>query len=383
MRTTAFLSALVLVNLAALELLNALYEAFHKGHTQGLADRAKGARPAGWLALALYPLTLLRVLVAYVALAGEKVSLYLHELSHAAAQAAFLARPRVVMCKNGGFAQALPWIKGFPFNWVYAVGQLMGRGVISMAPALVMGAMLYAALHFLLPLPTGTLGGLEATLVSAADTPQGLWAAVRSVVRFFLQALQHGNALGVVGMVIAGLLLISHLTPSSVDFWIARYALPGYGAAAVLATGLYQRSAIPTVLLLAIGALGVASLPLFARPKAWTGDFGRGIVTFLLACGGIGLAVKFGARGEGANPVAALQASVAAVAVVLLLSATLYAVLLAGFAASTVLTFRLGPIWRLLRGVPRELAMVFTFFNTCETCNLHYTRVCDGCGRKA
>src|SRR5262245_37613851 len=127
------LVVLVLLLFAVLELLNALYEAFHKGHTTALLESRGQPVPAP-----LWPLHAVRLLVGWIALAGERVSLLLHELAHALGQLVFLGRPRIVLCKNGGFAQARPWLPWRPAQWAFAIGQLLGRGVICMAPALVL-----------------------------------------------------------------------------------------------------------------------------------------------------------------------------------------------------------------------------------------------------
>jgi hypothetical protein len=374
-KTTLILLGCIAGLLAALEILNALYEAFRHGMIEDWNRRAEKVRKEGAsiLRLLLLPVVLVRFAIIGVGLFGRFVSLILHEASHALAQLAFLGRPQIVLCKNGGYSQAQPWARAIPLMLLHKVGYVLGGGVMALAPIVAMSALLYLLVALLTPLDLRAIIGQAAYLLQARD-----FAALREIGESFVRAFELASALGIAGLVIGVLLVAPGMTPSSTDYYESRYHLVAYAAAAVASTqALAMSPRAMTIAFFASLVLGVA-LSILRTP------FGRAAIGlgcfFLTSAVIVGLG-RYGVLGR--DPLHLLQGGLAALAVVLLLAALVYVAFVALFLVATLLTFRPSAIIGVLRLAPRELASVFTTFDTCTRCNVHFRKVCDGCGRTA
>ncbi len=365
MTSTLVLLAVVLGLLLVLEILNALFDAICEGLA---ADMARKEPVPIWL---IVP-TLLRFGLAVVAKVGMYVSLWVHELSHAGAQLLFGGRPRVVLLKNGGYAQSSPWPFGIPARIVHIVGGTLGRGVSATAPILVSSALLVALLVGITDLSWAELPRLGAAI--AGDLHLGFVDDVVADTWHLFTGASWWIWPVVVGV---GLLLAPGMTPSSVDYVNARVPLLAYSAAAITCTAVGTRApgALWAVAAIA-GAVG-AGAALFARPDKVREAAGG----YLLSTGALALAMALCAWRTSYTAVGALHAGLAVLAWALGLAAALLAGLVAVFLALSLVSLRPRTLWYTLRVVPKHLIDLVRPFSTCDRCRIHYRGKCEGCGR--
>lgn len=369
------LGGLVLL-IVVLELCNAYFEllvntqraALDEDIERGRADRGPVARV--WLGV--------RVGVAKLVAGMALVSLYVHELMHAAVQLASGAKPRIVLCKNGGYAEARPWLESNFYNLVVALGTGLLRGVCGMAPLLGGSALIYASVRYAAPLEPGTLGELGET-IAAAGSATALVGALFDAIGALLAAIGSAPAWAIALILLVALVLGWGLTPSSADFHNAAPHLLAYALAYLSAAAL-----LPSVAaLLAIAALG---LPLYLFVLIRFNVFGLPwlIGGYASSCGLLGVLALLGVLGP--DPAMGLAGGLASLLVLLGLASSAYALFLA-------LLFALALVNKPSRAFvvrkygddrgPGVLASLVTSFDTCTRCKLHFRGRCDGCGRTA
>ena len=364
MKSTLALLAIVFVLLAILEILNAFYAAFVRGTAEDMSE------DDGEISLVRLPFELLRRGVAVLSWVGQMVSLIGHELAHAAMQLVFLGRPRVVLCKNGGYAASTPWIEAPPAQLAHGVGFVAGGGLMSLGPILVMGAIVYGLFAWLTPLDgRSILNGADA--LAAHLSARGVWHAAVGYVK----VLGHTSWWRVLAVVVVMLVLAPCMTPSSLDYYSARYHLPGYAIGVTGAVWAFsQPRAVGTGLIVVCAVVTVASL--FAlekfKPVLLVGAAAA-------ACGALLVAQKLRLLGD--DPTTAVKRLLAVVALGLVLAAMLYVAFVIYFVLTAVLALRFGALGKMLACVPDELYEVFVSFDTCTDCNIHFRKTCDGCGR--
>ncbi|HEU0029160.1 MAG TPA: hypothetical protein VFQ53_00915 [Kofleriaceae bacterium] len=365
MATTLVLVALILGLLLVLEILNALYDSIIEGIAVDLARR----EPVPvWLA----PIALVRWLVAHVlARLGGTVSLWLHELSHAAVQLVLGGRPRVVLLKNGGYAQARPWNTSPTARFVYALGGNLGRGVMCVAPILVGSALVVALLVVLTPLTAADVPAAGQSLAAHPDV-----AHARSLASTIWHAIA-GSPWWTWPVAIAACLVLAPcMTPSTVDYEQGRVHLLAYALAAIVTSVVAARTPqLAWLLAVLAAASGLAAMRIrHAHLRHLVA--GAALSTSVLA---LGLAVV--AWRTSLTALSALHALLGTIAFALGLAAAVYVAFVVGFLALSLLALRPRTLWYTLRAVPRHLIDLVRTFDTCDRCGIHYRRRCDGCGR--
>lgn len=366
------LLALVVV----LELANAYFEllvntqraALDEDIEQGRAQRGPLAR--AWLGV--------RVAFAQLIAAMAFVSLYVHELMHALVQLASGAKPRIVVCKNGGYAEARPWMEGRVYNLLVALGTGLLRGVGGMAPLLGGSTLIYLSVASGASLKPGTLGELGRGIAAAASTGDRL-AAIVAAIGQLLAAIAGAPAWAIVLIGLVALVLGWGLTPSSADFHNAAPHLLGYALAYLSAAALLPRVG----LLFGVALLG---LPLYLALLIRKAPLGLPWLVggYASSCGLVGLLALAGVLGD--DPQQGLAAALGSLLVLLGLAAAAYA----GFLA---LLFALALVNRPSQAFVRRkygdakgpglLASLVMDFETCTRCKMHFRGRCDGCGRTA
>ncbi|MFV8755435.1 hypothetical protein ACNOYE_33200 [Nannocystaceae bacterium ST9] len=375
--TSHFVLLGVLVGLiVALELLNAYFELLFNTQKAALEeDIEKGRRGSGainqvWLGL--------RVSGSKLVEGMAFVSLYFHELMHAIVQLASGAKPRIVLCKNGGYAESRPWGKSGIYNLAVALGTGLLRGVCGMAPLLGGSAVIYLCVRYLAPLEPGTLGMLGDS-VGAASSTGGMLAALGQATWHLLAAIGGAPIGAIVVIVLVALTLGWGLTPSSADFHNAAPHLLAYALAYLSAAAWLPSSG----LLIAIGVLGVP-VYLFALLKLNRFGIPWLIGGYTMSCGLLGLLALFGALGPA--PALGLASGLASLIVVLLLASSLYAVFLIGLFGLAMINKPSRAFVQRKYGTqtgPGVLGSLVRSFDTCTSCKLHFRGKCDGCGRTA
>lgn len=375
MRETGILLALTFGLLVALEVLNALYDAFRKGMFEDHSSHgSRSKKPPSGVRLLLLPLLVVRWLILTFMYYTRIVSLMLHEVMHAIAQLAFGGRPRIVLCRNGGYAQSRPWSNIALFRVLYNAGGSLGSGVTSLAPILGMSAMLYAVLVFIAPIEPDAYQALAEVLLVEPNVQ-----ALRGIGEVWLDTLRMASVAGTAGFVAFALVVAPSMTPSSTDYYHARYHLLAYVAATLIAVRVFGEAERATWMMLVAGLVVGIPFGVFRTPL---GRFGRNLLGGLgLTCAALAGAGLLGFLGD--DPARGLQRALAGLVVVLVLAAIVYVAFIALFLVATVLTFRFGAYWRVLARVPKELISVFRKFDTCTQCNVHFRNVCDSCGRTA
>lgn len=389
---------LTLVLLFVLELLNAFYRSLNEAQAEDIqrdADAAKAAEEAsgseeaadgeakpppgcreslGLIFGGLY--MMLRASLSLVTVLGTAVSLYFHEVMHALVQLLMGARPRIVICQNGGYAEPLPWVGG-PLGQVpLAFGYLLLGGVAGMAPVLGGSLVFYLLLDWLSPLDYAALRAQAQVLVDAS--PGGLPAALAGSAQLFLASAWEAGFLRSLPVLVAGALLANNLTPSSTDFVHSAYHLAAYAVAFVAGGALFGATAWAAWLLLGLGiGLVVACLLLMQDERRWNLSLGTLGMTWMA------FAVLHWAGALGSAPQQALSVGLALVIQLLLLGALMCAVFLVLFLGVNLLGLQLDALALTVKKVPKHLRDVFTVFSTCKDCRLHFHDVCDGCGRSA
>ena len=374
MRETGILIVYAVGLLVALEVLGAIYDAFRIGMLQDFNNRSRKREPLSGLALLLIPFLIIRFVVLAFMHYTRSVSLVIHELMHAIAQAALGGRPRIVLCRNGGDAQSRPWLRVGPLRLVYDLGATFGQGIMSLAPILGTSAILYAVLVVVTPIGPGAIEQLAAGLLADPGAASG-----RVLAHVLFDTLMLGSVLGIAGFVAASFIVAPSMTPSSTDYYHARYHVPVYAAAVIIAVHVFGRPVVATWIMLAAGL--VVGIP-FGAYKTPLGNWGRSLL------GGLGLscAILAGANLAGLlgdDPAHGLQLGLSGLVVLLVMAAMIYAAFIAVFLAATLLTFRPGALWQVAKHIPREILSVVQKFDTCTSCNLHFRKTCDGCGRSA
>lgn len=363
----------VLVGLiVVLELLNAYFELLFNTQKAALdedieASQAKGASPRMWLGL--------RIAGSKLIAGMAFISLYFHELMHALVQLAAGAKPRIVLCKNGGYAEARPWADSSGYNLVLALGTGLLRGVSGMAPLLGGSVVIFACVRFLAPLEPGTLATLAQSVGSATSFGATLAALVKGL--WLVLAAIGGAKIWAIAIIVSVALILGWgLTPSSADFANSAPHLLGYALAYLSAAALLPQ-AWP---LLAIGAIGV---PLYLFTLVKFNRFGIPWIlgAYSMTCGLFGLLAATGVLGESANM--GLATALAGLIMVLLVAASFYLVFLVALFGLALIN---SPSRAFVRrhaspGAPGVLGSLVTSFDTCTACKLHFRGTCDGCGR--
>jgi len=365
----------VYVLLYVLEVVNALYRSFVHGHATDLQDAV--AQKGGTINILNLPLLLRWLFVA--ALVGSRtVSLLFHEGMHAAGQALALGRPRVALCKNGGYAEATPWSSSWPASYGFFFGSQLLQGAISMAPLLGGVAVFYGVALLATPLDFDFVGRMSEALEAGAGSAGalGLGKALLAVFTATLQAVVRAPWWGVAAVLLVGVLLGNSLTGSSTDFSISIFALLAYGLATVGGSAALLYSPLPLAVLFGAGlVLVLGFLKLSGGKRRWPDLFGTTGLSLML------LAALSGVGALGAAPVAGLQRGLSFLVFLLVYALVVYAVAVALMVAISVVTLDLGPIGLALKNLPGELASAFRPFDTCLDCNMHFREACDGCGR--
>ncbi len=361
--------------IAVLEVLNAYFELLFNTQKAALDEDieqgrlGKGAINQVWLGL--------RISGAKLVAGMAFISLYFHESMHALVQLASGAKPRIVLCKNGGYAEARPWGKSGVYNLVVALGTGLLRGVCGMAPLLGGSTVIYLCVRFLAPLEPGTLGLLGDSVGSASSIGAMLTALVQSL--WLLIAAIGSAKLWAIGVIVLVALILGWgLTPSSADFYNAAPHLLAYALAYLTAAMLLPASA-------ALIAIGVFGVPVYLFTLIKFNRFGIPwlIGGYTMSCGLLGLLGLFGLLGD--SPPAGLASGLAALILMLLLASSFYVVFLAvlyGLAlvnspSHAFVTRKYGSN----AGGPGVLRSLVTSFDTCTACKLHFRGTCDGCGR--
>lgn len=367
MLTVVILVVAIFALIALLEVLNALFDAFHHGFAEGLDVQ----RPPGLANLLMLP----ALGFGYVLRAAASVSLLIHEASHALFQGLGFAKPQIVLCSNGGYAKPRPWSRAQPFLIPYAFGQWALDGFISMGPIIVASTLAYVALHFLAGLQLSDVAAQLAAAEAALNGFKSLPSSLGGLAHYLLDTLRAMPVWKIAVFGVIGVMLSPSMTASSVDFHLSRYTLPAYGFSVVAAALLLTKA--PAAGLIMVGG-GFACVVLFLYLRSETRDWPSFISSFgfsQILLGALTLAKVFTPSLFGLTRM--LSASV--------LGLTLAALVLVGFMALMVvmslLTLQLRPLWLMLKEAPGELKSIFEVFSTCEDCAMHFRGKCDGCGR--
>lgn len=360
------LLGVVVALIFVLELLNALYDSFVEGHLKAtVRDPKRG------------PLQLLRAPFMLILAGSRSVGLIFHELAHAAVQALGGSRPRVVLCKNGGYAEPSPWASHPVAFMVAGYGNTLLGGLACLAPLLLGSAVLWLLVRFVAPLDAVDVGRHLDTWV-AASAPAGLSAlpaAIWGTIRLYVTEIFAAGAGRTAIILVGGLLLAGALTPSSTDFAVGKYHFVAYLLAGSCAQALYLFVPGAGGVLLGVGLVAFVGFHFIMARGRWAFLFG----TFGLTC--ITLAILGFVGVLGADPALGLRVAAAALAMGLLLAVAFYLVFMVLLVALSLITFRLSPIGLMFVGAPRHLAQVFSVFHTCVDCNLHFHGDrCDSCG---
>jgi hypothetical protein len=365
---------LVLVGLiVALELLNAYFEALFNTQRAALDEdiergrQASGAVNTVWLGL--------RLSGSKVVSAMAFASLYVHELMHAIVQFISGGRPRIVICKNGGYAEARPWAKSPGANLIMALGNGLLRGVSGMAPLLGGSALIFLCVRFLAPLEPGTLGTLGDSIAGATGVG-GILTALGHSLWVLVAAIGGAKLWAIAVIVLVALILGWGLTPSSADFYNSAPHLLAYLLAYLTAAMLLPS---PWTLL----GIGVIGVPMYLFSLAKLNRFGLPwlIGGYTMSCGLVGLLALFGVI-DGASGLASGLASLVAM---LLLAGCFYTLFVG---ALFLLALVNSPSRAFVQrkygsGGPGILGSLVTSFDTCTSCKMHFRGTCDGCGRTA
>lgn len=370
------LLALLLTLIIALELLNAYFERLFNTQRAALDEDIESGRERGgvgnsvWLGL--------RVFAAKLIAGMAFVSLYIHELMHALAQLASGSKPRIVVCKNGGYAEARPWRESGAAKLVTALGTGLLRGVCGMAPLLGGSLLVYLTVRFTVPLEPGALTMLAADVAAAPSLTASLGAVLGSLSTLILAIVSAPIWAAAVIMLVT-LVLGWGLTPSSADFHNAAPHLLAYLLAYLSAVAL---AAQPWTLI-AIGAVGVL-VYLFVLIKIGANWIAWLVGGYTMSCGVLGLLALLGLLG--AAPDAGLGQGLASLIILLGLTSCLYAVFLVVLFGLALINSPSAAFVRRNAGDAVELgvlASLVTSFDTCTSCKLHFRGRCDGCGRTA
>lgn len=336
------------------ELLDAGFRSVHEGQVE---DVDRDVKEKAGLLRALY--NLLRALVSGAIGIGAFVGLVFHETMHALVQLAMGMRPRIVLCRNGGYAEGRPWFGGIGVLPLLFTRPALG-GVCSMAPILGGGLLYFAILLWRTPKETAHVRTEAAAL---AERP----ARLPAVALEQIATVRRAGFLAMLPLVLVGLVTVQGLTPSSVDFVNARHHLPGYGIGAVLAVLLLERG-----LRWALLAAGIALFVLFVVTIRRTRDW-----PLLFGSAGATLLVLFGLGASASSVLAGL----AMLAQVLLFAALVVGAFLGILVLLNAIGLQFDALLLMLRRWPGHLREVFTRFSTCPQCRLHFRGKCDGCGR--
>lgn len=377
MITHLVLLGLVLGLVVLLELLNAYYERLADQHDLAMAESFE-KEPSS--ALSYYA----RLGVSRFYRGASAVSLYFHELMHAVGQAVCGMKPRIVICRNGGYAEAKTW--GPPPLRIYAFfSTTLLRGVICMAPLLGGSLLLYVTARYLVPLDAGTLGELAHGMVDAEGakaTVQALGTATGELWRGVFGAPLWATFL----FILVGLLLGFGLTPSSSDFFNAFFHLLAYTAAYLMAASLFLHMRSPRGVLLGAGAatlvLGLVSVTRTGDPTSRAFRFLGGFGTTCLLLAALSFTPLLGD-----TPQRSLASALATLAVLLAFAGSLYVLFIA-------VLFVLGLFHRPSNAFvermrpPNPEALNFfealvSDFTTCTQCQVHVRKRCEVCGRSA
>ncbi len=355
MGTTAALFGALFAVLLVLELVDAVLSSV----LDGAAAEATTKSPRS-------PTFILLILIGWV---GSTIGLLFHELAHAVGQFVFGGRPKIVLLKNGGFAQASPWLPFAPFKVVYVFGQSVGIGLIGLAPALFTAATIGGIALWASPLSLETLGGAARAIASGADVT-GALDVVDSV-----WGLVAGGHWWMWPLFAAVLLLVGPcMTPSTIDYVAATPSLVGYGIGAVVITRWGAMGMI-----VAAAAAGVVMVGLQAR-KLMPMAVGRVLASILLATPVLWLVTWIAARRFGHPAGLLIQSGLVVVTLALALAAAAQIV----YVALALVLAALGRpriLWRALKALPGHVLDLVLPFSTCIECRVHYRKRCDGCGR--
>lgn len=364
MLATLFLLAVILGLLFVLEVLNALFDSVFEGL---VVDAARKQAVPLWL----LPPTLLRMLLVIVAKIGRTVSLWMHELAHAGGQLLFGGRPRVVLLKNGGYAQARPWASWRPAQLVYMIGYCAGQGVICMAPIIVGSILLVAMLVGLTSLELADLPGFGRLLAAKLDVAHAREVTVATWQPFVAATWWVWPV-----AVVTSLLLVPSMTPSTVDYVHGRSHLLAYSIAALICTAVAAHA--PGALWIVAPVAGAVGVGIALFGPRWSRGLAAGtaLATSLLA-----LACAVIAWRTDYTALVALHTGLALIVYGFGVAAVVFLVFVVGFLALSLISIRPRTLWYTLRALPRHLIDLFRTFHTCDRCRVHYRTTCDGCGR--
>jgi hypothetical protein len=376
MITHFVLLGVLLTLIVALELLNAYFERLFNTQKAALDEdieagrNGSGAVNSVWLGVRMTGAKL----IAGLAFA----SLYVHELMHAIAQLASGTKPRIVVCKNGGYAEARPWAESGPAQLIAALGIGLLRGVCGMAPLLGGSVLVYLTVRFTAPLDAGTLGTLADGMATATSFGAVL-SAFGGALSTLLAAIAGAPIWAILMIGLVALLLGWGLTPSSADFHNAAPHLLGY-----LLAYLTAAASLPSPwILIAIGAVGVPAY-LLTLIKLKPGLLAWLIGGYSMSCGVLGLLALLGVLGDA--PAVGLARGLGALIVLFGLAGCMYAAFVAVLFGLALCNSPSAAFVRRTHGsaaAPGLLASLVTSFDTCTSCKLHFRGRCDGCGRTA
>jgi len=362
--TTLLLLAVIFGLLLALEVLNALFDSVFEGL---VVDASRNEAIPLWL----LPPMLLRTVLVLVARIGRSVSLWMHELAHAGAQLVFGGRPRVVLLRNGGYAQSRPWAAWAPANHAYVIGGCLGQGVICMAPILVGSTLLVVTLAGLTSLELADLPAFGRALSAELDP-----ATAKSLARTTGHALAEGRWWSWPVVVVVSLLLAPSMTPSTVDYVHGRVHLLAYSIAALVCTAIAAHAPGALWIVAPIAAAAGVAATLFG--PAWSRSLagGTGLATGVLA-----LVLAILAWRTDYTALSALHTGLGMIAYGFGIAAAVFVAFVTGFLALSLISIRPRTLWYTLRAVPRHLIDLVRTFHTCDRCRIHYRGTCEGCGR--
>lgn len=344
--------------LLVLEILNALFDSVCEA-----LRRDMGGEIPVWAV----PFEILRRLLTLLATIGNKTSLVVHEVAHAAAQFCFGGKPRIAFLKNGGYAQATPWANVKPLQALYGLGSATGLGVMCAAPILVGAALLVATLALATPLAAGDIVDIGRVIgaqghEAGRDVLAACWHAIVAAPWWAYPIL-----------IVVPLLLAPGMTPSSVDYVYGSLHLLAYGLGAIVCAGVAEKS--PHALwFVAIGAgaagvlgAGIGALPEWARRLLGGLGLGTALIALAMALSG--------------SPLTALHTALGTLLFGLGIAAVTYVAFVGLFLGLSLISVRPKTLWLALAGAPKHLVELVRPFETCDTCRIHYRGTCDGCGR--